>query len=61
MKTNKLYTSDEIKVMFGELFDQIKHGDREHRVWLRDKMQEYVETRLPEGFSKVRFGSVDPE
>lgn len=58
---NNLYTSDQIKVMFRDLFDQIKHGDQEHREWLRDKIKEFVEQQLPEGFYKIQFSSCIPE
>jgi hypothetical protein len=60
-EVNELYTSDQIKVMFKELFEEIKHGDREHREWLRDKIKSFVETKLPTGLYKIQFGSCEPE
>lgn len=59
---NNLYTSDQIKVMFRDLFEDIKHGDREHREWLRDKIKDFVKTRIPEkGLYNLELGSCDPD
>jgi hypothetical protein len=56
---NDLHTSDEVKVMFRDLFEEIKHGDTEHRIWLRDKIKDFVERRLPKGHYKIQFGIVE--
>lgn len=31
--------------LFAELYNEIKHGDKKHRKWLKDKMNEFLETK----------------
>lgn len=32
-----------IKQIFDELFEQIKHGDKEHQLWLKNKMNDFLQ------------------
>ena len=34
------------KQIFEELFEEIKHGDKEHQDWLKNKMNEFLQKQL---------------
>lgn len=52
---NNIYTSDQVKVLFEDLFKQIRHGDKEHQEWLRVKMMEFLNKEIAGGFYKPGF------
>lgn len=39
---NTCINSEEFKLLMKDLYEDIKHGDDEHREWLRVKMEEFV-------------------
>lgn len=36
----------EAKALFRKLIDEIVHGDDEHRKWLRDKIEDFINREL---------------
>ncbi|AGO48282.1 hypothetical protein Phi17:1_gp6 [Cellulophaga phage phi17:1] len=35
----------DVAVLIMELYDEIKHGDDEHKLWLKEKMQEFIDRK----------------
>ncbi len=37
--------TEEVELMFLELYEEIKHGDLKHQLWLRDKILEFIKKK----------------
>lgn len=37
--------NNSVKKILNDLYKEIKHGDKEHKKWLKDKIQEFIKTR----------------
>lgn len=40
---------DEVKDLFEQLYEQIKHGDEEHQKWLKDEIDKFVTDKVVNG------------
>lgn len=42
---NKCYSSLQVRRLFDELYKEIEHGEKEHRIWLWDKINQFLERK----------------
>lgn len=41
-----ILTKTQFQDLFKELYEEIAHGDDEHRKWLKDKIDEFITKKL---------------
>lgn len=41
-----------VKKLFRDLYKEIKHGDKEHQLWLKDKIEDFIGNNPQIGFEK---------
>lgn len=42
---DKRYTAMDVRSIIKELYSEIEHGDKDHRIWLWDKIKQFMERK----------------
>ncbi len=40
--------NDKLRELFNKLYEDIRHGDKEHQLWLKDKLDNFLKEYLSE-------------